>query len=81
MDGHQVAAHYIRGEERHREVLQNAKGEDKAVLQQSALNEAGQPPIIHEPLHAVVQQSEETSGAGKYSSGGGLIVTVSSVWR
>ena len=49
----EVAPHHLRGEERHREALQDPQGEDQAVLQQPPIEQAGESQIVHELLHDV----------------------------
>ena len=72
----EVAPYHLRGEEHHREVLQDTQGEDQAVLRQPPIGQAGQPPVVHQRLHALVQPTQVASGSGKEPCGG-VIVTVS----
>ena len=72
----EVAPHNLRGEELHRTVLQDNEGEVEKVLQQPPVGKAGQPGVLLERLHAVVQPSEEASKTQKDTIGG-VIVTVS----
>lgn len=69
--------HNVRIQERDREVLPGPQAEDEAFLQQSSLVATGQPPILHERLHAMVQPSQEASGTGESPSGGEPILAVS----
>ena len=71
-----MAPHHLRRDECHREVLQDTQGENQTVLQQPSVRQAGQPRNVPQPIHDVVQPSQEASGTGK-DPGGDVIVTVS----